>query len=68
MATPRPKQFRAARGFISRGKAYRAGDPVTDRRTLARLIPHGDKFVVWKTTPAVDTANTKPAESGRTEK
>ncbi len=59
MATPRPKQFTAARGFISRGKSYNAGDPVTDRRTIARLAPYGDKYLAWKITkptPAVDTA------------
>ncbi len=73
-SAPKPKQFTAARGFISRGKSYKAGDPVTDRRTIARLVTYGDKYLSWtspkpakaETTPAVDTA-IKPAESGRTD-
>ncbi len=63
-STPKPKQFTAARGFISRGKAYKAGDAVTDRRTIARLVTYGDKYLSWKIpkpTPAVDTATTPTA-------
>jgi hypothetical protein len=69
MATPKPKQFTASRPFSSRGRWYQTGDPVTDRRTIARLVPHGDKYLSWtvakpakaETTPAVDTATTQPA-------
>ncbi len=60
MATPRPKQFTAARPFSSRGRWYQTGEPVTDRRTIARLIPHGDKYIVWKAAkaaPAEPTAD-----------
>jgi hypothetical protein len=69
MATPKPKYFYAARGFISGGRKYRRGDPVSDRRTIARLVRHGDKYLSWTTKPApaepaaVDTANPTSAES-----
>ena len=73
-SSPKPKTFTARRRFSSRGRWYNAGDPVTDRRTIARLAVHGDKYLSWTTKPAqaepaaVDTAHTiKPSPKEDTE-
>lgn len=67
---PKPKKFVAAAGFMYRGRTYREGDPVEDRRTIDRLLHWGDRFIVAKRTktakagtPAVDTATTQQPES-----
>jgi hypothetical protein len=66
----RPKSFVAARDFRYRSVVYRRGDPVTDRRTIDRLVRYGTRFVrSAKTAPAetqadLDSAPTpNPAES-----
>lgn len=56
-STPKPKQFVAARSFIHRGRVYRSGDPITDRRTIAWAVTRGDRFIVRK------PSKTAPAES-----
>lgn len=66
---PRPKQFVAARTFSYRGTSYRRGDPVTDRRTLDRLLRYGARYLrtlkpAQAEPPAdVDSAPTPTAES-----
>ncbi|HEY3484619.1 MAG TPA: hypothetical protein VGK49_04500 [Ilumatobacteraceae bacterium] len=58
MATPRPKQFVAARDFMYARRSYRRGDPLTDRWTIAQLARHGDKFLrSVKPAPAESSAD-----------
>ena len=50
-STPKPKQWKAARGFTYRHVHYNIGDPVTDRRTIAALIDT-DRLTVDRPKPA----------------
>lgn len=69
-STPKPKTFVAATAFRYRGRRYKVGELVEDRRTVDRLVRYGDRFIVAKRTksapaetPAVDTATTSRPES-----
>ena len=56
---PKPKTWRAARSFRYR-RGYKAGEPVTDRRTIEHLLQYGNRFIVadrTKPAPAETTAD-----------
>lgn len=67
-SVPKPKTWKAARGFYYSGHRYRIGDPVTGRRAIDHLLRYGDKYIVadrTKAAPAETTAapNVDPATS-----
>ena len=65
MATPKPKRFKAARPFSSRGRWYQTGDPVTDRRTIARLVQYGNKYLSWTIDKTASADNQTPSEEDK---
>lgn len=51
---PKPKKWKAARGFTYRHVHYSIGDPVTDRRTIDNLVDSGRITVDRSRTPDPD--------------